>query len=308
MEIQQARAFLAVAREGSVSRAAERVGRSQPSVTMAVQKAERELGAKLVERIGRGIRLTSAGLRLAEYLGPLLEQWDSTRARLDESRDGVLRGPVRLGAGEAAILFLLPEALRTFRARHPQVDLVLRHEPSEQVLAGLRDGSLDFGIRSMPAPPATEFEFRPMLTCDRVVIVKRGNAAAPKATLKLQSLSGEPFVLPRKGSSTRALIEGAFAGAGIPLRIAVESGGWEIVKRYVAMGFGISVIPEVCLQPADLKRLAHRSARALFGQETYGIVTRRGRELAPAARLLVELLSSTRRDAVLTAEPTGRQK
>jgi DNA-binding transcriptional LysR family regulator len=70
------------------------------------------------------------------------------------------------------------------------------------------------------------------------------------------------------------------------LRISVEDGGWEIVQRYVAMGLGISVIPAFCLQPSDRPRLASRSLRGLFGHETYGIVTRRGRELPLAAKAL----------------------
>jgi DNA-binding transcriptional LysR family regulator len=106
---------LAVAREGSISRAADRIGRAQPSVTMAIQKLERDLKTDFIERSGRGVRLTAAGRRLAEYLGPLLHQWDAARAHLDDSPDGPLRGPVRVGGGEAAMLYLLPPALAAFR-------------------------------------------------------------------------------------------------------------------------------------------------------------------------------------------------
>jgi DNA-binding transcriptional LysR family regulator len=286
MEIQQARAFLAVAREGSVSRAARAIGRTQPTVTMAVHKLERELKEKLLERTGRGVRLTRAGEALARSLGPLIEQWDRVPAGLHESSDGLLRGPVRVGVGEAAILYLLPTPLRSFRKRHPKAELVIHHEPAERVLDGLRDGSLDFGIRSLPGPPP-EFEFLPFITCDRVLIGSPGHPVF-KQRATPATLSRHAFVLPRKGSTTRSLIEGALAGGGLPLRISVEAGGWEIVKRYVALGLGISVIPAFCLQPSDSPRLACRPLRRLFGQETYGIVTKRGRELPPAARALVK--------------------
>ena len=288
MEIQAVRAFLADAREGSVSRAADRVGRTQPSVTMAVQKLERDLNADLIERSGRGVRLTAAGQRLAEYLGPLLEQWDAASTHLEESRDGPLRGPVRVGGGEAAILYLLPPALAAFRRQHPQADVVIRHQPADETLDGLRDGSLDFGLRSLPAPPG-DIEFRPILTCDRVLIAKRGSAVLDGGP-RLEKLARESFVLPRKGSTTRTMIEGAFAQAGLPLRVAVEAGGWEIVKRYVAMGLGISVVPAFCVRPGDRKAIGARSVRRLFGQETYGLVSRRDREASRAGRALIEFL------------------
>src|SRR5512143_376741 len=240
MEIQQVRAFLAVARAGSVSQAARAVARTQPTVTMAVRKLERELKTRLLERTGRGARLTPAGEALARSLGPLIEQWDRVPASIQETPGGLLRGPVRVGAGEAAILYLLPAAVRSFRKRRPQADVVIHHEPADRVLDGLRDGSLDFGIRSLPGPPP-EFEFQPLITSDRVLIATHGHPVLARRPTP-ETLSRHAFVLPRKGSTTRSLIEGAFAGAGLELRISVEAGGWEIVKRYVALCLGISVI------------------------------------------------------------------
>jgi DNA-binding transcriptional LysR family regulator len=288
MEIQQARAFLAVARNGSVSRAALAIGRTQPTVTMAVHKLERELKTKLLERAGRGVRLTRAGEALARSLGPLIEQWDRVPSGVEESPGGPFRGPVRIGAGEAAILYLLPAPLRSFRKRHPVAELVIHHETADRVLDGLRDGSLDFGIRSLPGPPA-EFDFHPFITRDRVLIAPPGHPALTRRPTP-ETLSSHAFVLPRKGSTTRSLIEGAFARAGLELRISVEAGGWEIVKRYVALGLGISVIPAFCLQPSDRPRLAFRPVPKLFGEEVYGIVTKRGRAPSPAASALISEL------------------
>ena len=298
MEIQQARAFLAVARAGSVSRAARAVARTQPTVTMAVRKLERELKTRLLERTGRGIRLTPAGEALARSLGPLIEQWDRVPAAIQESPGGPLRGPVRIGAGEAAILYLIPAPLRSFRKQHPEVELVIHHEPADRVLDSLRDGSLDFGIRSVPGPPP-EFEFVPFISCDRVLIAPPGHAVLSRRPTP-ETLSRHAFVLPRKGSTTRSLIEGAFARAGLDLRISVEAGGWEVVKRYVALGLGISVIPAFCLQPSDRPRLASRSVVSLFSRETYGTVRKRGRDLPVAALALLSELTSRAQASIRT--------
>ena len=288
MEVQQARAFLAVAREGGVTRAAAKVFRTQPAVTMAVKALERQLKTKLFERAGRGVRLTSAGRRLFETLAPLVQQWDAVPSHLIGAADGKLRGSVRIGAGEAALLYLLPGPLRVFRRRYPEVEIVIRHQTADRVLTDLRDGALDLGVRSLPVPPA-DFEFQPLVTSDRVLIGSRGHRAL-RGRPRLATLAEHSFILPPRGSTTRALLEGTFAEADLPLSIAVEAGGWEIVKRYAAIGLGLAVIPAFCVLPADRARLASRPATSLFGRDTYGLVTRRGRELEPACKAFIELL------------------
>jgi DNA-binding transcriptional LysR family regulator len=285
VEIQQARVFLAVAREGSLSAAARRLYRTQPTVTMAVQKLERELGVHLFERIGHGVRLTRAGNLLLESVGPLVEQWDRTRRSLQESADGVLRGPVQVGAGEAGILYLLPGPIRSFLRRHPGVEVFIRHRSAEDMLGMLRQGEIDFALRALPEPPA-DMAFAPFRTADRLLIAPRNHPVHRARSLTLESLSRHSFILPWPGSSTRKLIEGLFAERGLPLKVSLEAGGWETIKRYAGLGLGIGVVPDFCLDPTD-RRLAARPARHLFGQDKYGIVTKRGRDLSPAARALV---------------------
>jgi DNA-binding transcriptional LysR family regulator len=287
VETFQARAFLAVAREGSVSRAAERLHRSQPAVTMAVKGLERELRARLIERIPRGVRLTRAGQSLRDLLAPAVEAWEAVPGRLQETLTGEPRGPVRIGAGEAALLYLLPKSLKSFRADYPDVEIVLRHLDARESFDLLRAGELDFAIRSLPEPPA-DLDFRPILTADRVLVMAHGHPLARARRIDVEALSTHPFVLPRRGSTTRTLIEGMFARAGVSLNVAVEAGGWETVKRYVAARLGISLIPAFCVRRED--RLKPRRIPALFGTDTYGIVTRRKATLSRAAAKLIERL------------------
>ncbi len=284
MEIQQARVFLAVAREGSLSAAARRLFRTQPTVTMAVQKLEREIGARLFERVGHGVRLTGPGRLFLESVGPLIEQWDRARSRLQESGDGVVRGPVQIGAAEAALLYLLPGPIRSFLKRHPGAEVFVRHQSAEDSLAMLRQGEIDFAIRSLPEPPP-EMTYTPFRSADRLLIAPRNHPIHRVKTLTFDALSRHPFLLPWPGSTTRKLIEGAFAERGLPLKVALEAGGWETIKRYAGLGLGIGVVPDFCLEQND-RRLAMRSTRRLFRRDTYGIVTKRGRELSPAALAL----------------------
>lgn len=284
MEVQQVRSFVEVARQKSFSRAASKLGRTQPTITAAVQALERELRTKLFDRSARSVTLTPAGHAFLESIGPLLQSWDAAPAALQEALDGRVRGPVRVGAGEAAVLYLLPGPIRRLLEKHPQVDVVLRHQPADQTLTMLREGELDFGIRSLETVP-DDVSYEPFLTCDRVLISRRNHPATRARMPTLETLSKYPFVMPWKGSATRRLIERALEDRRLPCRVAVEAGGWEIIKRYVALGLGIAVIPEFCLQPAD-RGLSVRSVRHLFGRDNYGLVFKKGRSLSAAAKIL----------------------
>ncbi len=289
MELQQVRSFVEVARQKNFSKAASKLFRTQPSVTAAVQALEKEVGASLFERSSRGVRLTPAGRLFLESVGPLLQSWEAAPNALREAVDGTMQGPVRVGAGEAAVLYLLPHAIRRFLNKNPKVEVVVRHQVAEETLAMLREGELDFGVRSLASVPADMLDL-PFLTCDRVLICPRNHPVARRRHLTLEALSEYRFVLPWKQSTTRKLIERAFEERGLPCDLALEAGGWEIIKRYVALGLGVAVIPEFCLEPGD-RRLTARPVRDLFGQDTYGLVLKKGRALTTAAKnLAAELL------------------
>lgn len=285
VEVQQVRSFVEVARHRSFSKAASKLGRTQPTITASVQGLERELRVLLFERSSHGVTLTPAGSLFLESVGPLLQTWETVPTALQEALDGVARGPVRVGAGEAAVLYLLPDPIRRFLKRNRQVELIIRHQAEAETLAMLRRGELDFGIRSLSSVPR-EMTYLRFLTCDRVLICPRGHPARSMRALTLENLSRYRFVMPWKESETRTLIERALESRGLPCNIALEAGGWEIIKRYVALGLGIAVIPEFCLGASDRRPLAPRSVRHLFGQDTYGLVLKSDRPLTAAAKSL----------------------
>ena len=135
------------------------------------------------------------------------------------------------------------------------------------------------------AHPLLRWRFTPAVA-DRLLIAPRNHPIHRARSLTLEHLSRHRFILPWPGSATRKLVEGVFAERGLPLKVSLEAAGWETIKRYAGLGLGIAVVPDFCLEQTD-RRLAVRSARHLFGQDTYGVVTKRGRELSPAARALI---------------------
>jgi DNA-binding transcriptional LysR family regulator len=282
-------AFRAVARRGGFGRAAREIGRSQPTVTLAIQTLERELGVRLLDRTARGARLTAAGQALLDRAGPLLEELERLPALLREASAGRLEGPVRVGAGEGPVLYLLPRRLQAFRRRHPGIRVIVRNQPVEDTIAMLQSGELDFGLRSLARVPAG-LEYRQALTFERLLIGTRHHAALRARRPTLEDLARHPFVMPWPRSTTRRLVERAFRAHGLEPGVAVEAGGWAIIKRYVAAGLGIAVVPSFCLEPGDARTLAARSLTHLLGPDTYGIVTRRDRPLSRAAGALVSLI------------------
>jgi DNA-binding transcriptional LysR family regulator len=282
-------AFRAVARRGGFGRAAREISRSQPTVTLAVQTLERELGVRLLDRTGRGARLTAAGQALLDRATPLLEGLERLPAVLREAREGRLEGPVRVGAGEGPVLYLLPRPLQALRRRHPDLRVIVRNQSVEDTIAMLQSGELDFGLRSLERVPAG-LEYRQALTFDRLLIGRKDHPALRGRRPAMEDLARHSWVMPWPRSTTRRLVERGLRSHGLEPEVAVEAGGWAIIKRYVAAGLGIAVVPSFCLESADTRALTVRSVTHLFGPDAYGIVTRRDRPLSRAARTLVHLI------------------
>jgi DNA-binding transcriptional LysR family regulator len=289
MEIQQVRSFLAAARLGGIARAAEAVHRTQPAVTSAVKALERELGVKLFERRGRRAVLTPAGEALAAEAGPALHRWEGVRERLAERLQGEIQGTLRIGGGESTILYLLPALLARFRKSHPKVRVVLHNHRAADTLRMLKNGELDLGLRSLASVPAWA-AYRPSRTYERLAVCAKGHPFSKGGAVTLEEMSRHPLLFPGSQSITRILVEEAMAKAGLTYQVGLEAGGWEAIKTYAAAGFGVAVVPAVCLTSDDRRRLAARDASKLFGKDHYGVVVRRGADLPRSARELIRLI------------------
>jgi DNA-binding transcriptional LysR family regulator len=289
MELYQARAFVAVAREGSVGAAARRLFRSQPAVTMAVRALERALDARLTERAGRGIRLTAAGETLFHLLDPLLGELEATERRFREALGGRLRGPLRIATDADGILYLLPAAIRAFLKDHADVQVMVAQHEATEAIALVRGGRADVAVCRVLSAPG-ELEWRRILTTDAVVIAPRRIRLPARPSLS--GLARHPLVEGPRSSALAPRVRHALAARGLDAPAALTAENWETVKRYVGLGLGVAVVPGYCLQRHD-RRITALPARHLFGRETYGMVTR-GASASTAARLFARALERTR--------------
>jgi DNA-binding transcriptional LysR family regulator len=279
----QLRAFIAIAKLGTLARAAESLFLSPPSISLQLQALERELGALLVERGRRRITLTRAGQALFEQARPLVEGLDALDTQFHSAMAGLGAGELTIAAGSSTIQYLLPPLVAGYREQFPGVRLQLANVTGKDGLALLRSNAADFAVGSMLDVPH-DISYQPFRRYDPMLIVPIGHPLADKPDLRLADLSPYGLILPPHRLTTYRLVDLVFQQRKVPYTVAIEVGGWEVIKQYVAMGLGISIVTGICLADSDNERLVARNMSAWFPQRSYGVVMRKGKFLSPEAR------------------------
>ncbi|MDR2872204.1 MAG: LysR family transcriptional regulator [Xanthomonadaceae bacterium] len=283
------RAFCQTIRLGSVSRASEALFVSQPAVTLQLQALEREFGVTLFERSGRRLVPTREGQLLYDMALPLVESLDGLEARFRDKVRGMDGGELKIAANSSTILYLLPKIVENFRARYPEIRLTLHNAITADGTDLLREDAVDLAIGSMVDVPA-DLNYEPVYRSEQVLITAPDHVLAnlPEPTLK--DLSPHPLILPPRRQITWRLVDLVFQQNRVAYTVALEVGGWEVIKQYVAMGMGISIVPTICLTDADRERLATQPLSKYFPSRSYGVVVRKGRYLSSQARAFIELI------------------
>ena len=135
-----------------------------------------------------------------------------------------------------------------------------------------------------------DLSYEPVYRFEPMLITPRDHPLAQKETVTLEDLSPYGLILPPQRLSTYRLIDLVFQQNRVPYTVALEVGGWEVIKQYVAMGLGISIVTAICLTEADRERLSARSLAEYFPSRTYGVVVRKGKYLSAQARAFTELI------------------
>ncbi|MDE2307464.1 MAG: LysR family transcriptional regulator [Xanthomonadaceae bacterium] len=286
----QLRAFVTVVKLGSLTRAAEALYLSQPTISLQLQALERELGLSLLERSRRRINLTDAGEALYELTRPLVEGWETLDGDFQAKVKGLHGGRLTIAAGTSTIQYLLPELVRRFRERFPAVKLQLANVTGKDGLAMLREDQADFAVGSMLDVP-NDIAWAPVHHYDPMLIMPPDHPLASKEEIALEDLSPYGLILPPQRLSTYRLVDLVFQQRQVPYQVAIEVGGWDVIKEYVAMGLGISIVTGICITGADRGRLAVRNLRQYFPQRAYGVVMRKGKFLSAEARAFIDLIN-----------------
>jgi DNA-binding transcriptional LysR family regulator len=253
MDVDQLRAFVAVARTKRFTRAARAMGVSQPSLSRRVQQLERDLGARLVVRTPAGAVLTSAGERFLPHAERSLASVDAGRAALEELSVEP-RGAVALGSQPTISAYVLPAVLARFHALHPQIVLRLREGTTEQVEEMIAAGELDLGLMNLPVR-RLDLAAQKLWQEDYMLVVPAGHrlASAGRA-VALSEVVSEPLILTPGIPSSVALLS-ACDEMGVQPRVVVEADTMEAVRRMVERGLGVSLLPRTMAQATDARRM-----------------------------------------------------
>lgn len=282
------RAFAQVARLGSVSRAAEALGISQPAVTLQLQALAREHGVSLLERSGRRLVPTPAGEALLALARPLVDGVDGIGAALRDILRAHGAGGLDVCAGTVALKRLMEPAVRG-RAGQAGRDLRLRHATGREAIDLLRDGSVALAVGSWIDLPG-DVAFTPLLRSPACLVAPVAHPLAGLPRVTLDDLASAAILLPRRRDTTRHLVDLPFARAGIALHPAQETGTWEAAMALVALGQGVTISTRLAVGPRPDPRVAVLPLPEAFPPRCYGIAMRRGRTPGPAAQELIDAL------------------
>jgi DNA-binding transcriptional LysR family regulator len=287
--LKQLRAFCHAVKFGSVARAAEALFLSAPSVSLQLSALEKELGARLLERTRPRLALTAEGQTLYDLARPLVEGIETLEQQFNAQRQGLDHGAVNIAAGASTIQYLMPPLVREFRERYPDVHLQLSNVTGKDGLALLRSDQVDVAFGSMLDVPH-DISYEPVHWFDPMLIMPLDHPLAAKQDIALEDLSPFGLILPPQRLTTYRLVDLVFQQRRVAYRVDIEVGGWEVIKQYVAMGLGISIVTGICLTEDDKARLAVRNMRRYFPQRSYGVVVRKGKYLSQHARAFVDLI------------------
>jgi DNA-binding transcriptional LysR family regulator len=285
----QLRAFVATVKLGTLSRAAESLFLSQPSISLQIKALERELGTRLLERTRRRITVTDAGEILYDLARPLIEGMDTLDRDFHARTRGVQAGKLTVAAGTSTIHYLLPDIVHAYREQYPAVQLQLANVTGRDGLAMLRADEADFAIGSMLDVP-NDIAWAPVYHYDPMLITPLDHPLAAKENIRLEDLSPYGLILPPQRLTTHRMVDMVFQQRQVPYTVAMEVGGWDVIKQYVAKGMGISIVTSICLSDADKGNLAIRNMRQFFPQRSYGVVMRKGKYLSAEARAFIDLI------------------
>ncbi|WP_436785884.1 LysR family transcriptional regulator [Yinghuangia sp. YIM S10712] len=296
MELRQLAYFVAVAEERNFTRAAEREHVAQPGVSAQIRRLERELGQELLDRSGRGVRLTEAGEAVLPYARAALAAVEGARFAVDELT-GLMRGRVAVGTVTSHNVDVAA-LLAAFHEDHPAVDITLAEAHSDALVDGLRAGDLDLAIVSVGKTVPDGLDYEVVTDQPIVAAVAPDHELAPHDTISLDTLRGRPLISLPRGTGLRTRLDEACAAVGFAPRIAFEAGAPEVLAELAARGLGIALLPRsFALTRADrlcavaIERPALRG-RLVFAWRADGPARPAGRELVVRARAMARAAKS----------------
>jgi DNA-binding transcriptional LysR family regulator len=290
MDLMQLEMFVATAELRNVQRAAERVFRTQPAVSMAIRRLEEELGSPLFDRSNRGnYVLTPSGELLFAYARRILGGRAEVISQIRELHS-LESGRVRIGANESAGNYLLPRLIRAFRSKYPKIRIDVTRQNSRQLIHDIRENTIDLALISF-VPDEKDVETIPLMKDELVLVASPNHPLVKNHPVRIQELAEEAFIAHTVTSPSRQKVVEAFRSTGTPLRIVMEVAMIETIKKLIAMEQGIGFVPAMCVHDEiERRELARIPLEDFRYERTVWLARRRNAAPSHAAREFADVI------------------
>jgi DNA-binding transcriptional LysR family regulator len=290
MDTRQLQAFVAVVERRSFSQAAERLGVTQPAVSLQVQALEKRLGTQLLDRSGRRVEPTESGVKLYKTAQRLLALEEELVNELSVDAEGEITGTLEIGASTGPGGVLLPQLLCEFAVEHPGLNVALYVSDTQSIVERVAERSLQLGIVGA-APRHRGVEYEPFFR-DSVVLACPPGHRFSGHRVSLEDLRGETLIMMQEGAGVREVIEDELRNLGVRLRdmnVRLELGLQESVVSAVRAGYGVAFISRTSIE-ADLEaeQLAEARVIGLEAEREIWMVRAGGRSETRAARAFLD--------------------
>jgi len=287
MELHQLRYFVAVAETSNFTRASERCHVSQPSLSQQIINLEKELKHKLFHRLGRKAVLSEAGTVFLERARRILFEVDDSTRELQDSP--ALERKITVGAITTLAPYLMPQLLALSRARLPHLQVNLREDFRPDLTKAVIDGELDLAIVSLPVKDP-RISVEPLFSETLLLVVGKPHPLASKPEVTIEDLVDQTFILLGTGSSLLSQIQRFCGDHNFEPKIGYRCAQVATVKALVALGVGISILPQVTLGPEDRSRIIVKSLGDRTATREIGIIRHMQRYQSLGAEQFITLL------------------
>lgn len=292
MDLRQLRYLVALAEEGSFTRAAASEHIAQPAVSQQIRRLEAELGLALVERTTRRVSLTEAGELLVVRARRIMAELEAAEIELQALR-GMRGGHVTIGAMHTMGPVDLSLALALFSERHPDVQLTVREQSSEEMAEMLRVDELDLAFLSVTERVESHgLGLHQLVSEELVVLLPPQHRLAKRRQIRMAELAAEPFVSFREGARLRELLISAGHQAGFEPRVTLESNESQRVRRLVSRGLGVAILPRSDSDGPGAEVAVAKLVQPSLSRDIT-LAWREGRRHAPAAAEFLDLARET---------------
>ena len=286
--------FALVVQTGSFSAAADRLLMTQPAVSQHIQDLEASLGAKLFQRGRRGVSLTPAGETLHDYTRQILHLLAEAENAVTDVQH-LASGQVTVAATPGVGVYRLPDCTQSFRQQYPNLSVTVQTGTTPEIIAGLRRGKLDIGLIEGELEEGSEREGIGVLGLEvneQFVIVGIKHPWWARASVRLDELAGQRMVMRQRNSQTRIWLDGELQRSGVQVQIAAEFDNVESIKRSVAKGGEIAILPEYAVRTElEMGMLRAISVEGKPLQRTLKLVWNQNAFFSPVTRTFLRFIT-----------------